>query len=625
MARQDLKLCGLFILLPFFFLSGTLTSSQTFFMRDLTYLFHPWRALSAQFMQTGEMPLWNSYQMGGMPLLANGQSSVLYPGTVLFYIWGFVPALKMFHGLHYALASLGFFMLGRKLGFSRAASFAVSVLWAYNGYLLTRLEFLSIAGCVIWLPWCLLFVSDIERSPSLSMAGIAVSSTLSFLSGFPQIFLMQAVMVSAFCLVRHPRAASAKTLALGFLIFLLLSAPLGVPMMELWRHSIRSGAGIEASDATRYSLTARSLAGLVSPLFMSVHKDQFTGEKYFWIWSAWWGFSGTVLILSSLARMRTRLFLFSGTFFVLGALWSMGGHVPWFRYPPVALYWTVASACLLSLLGLRALGKNPLALIASAALIFELQAYSSQIHATIHSSYFQATFANVRAIQMDRPGTALLSPKVEMTRRLPGVTSAAAAMKFRAFLFDLTNLPYRIRTLNPSGEPLALAGYKNLWMRFRGRSFDELIPGMNLLNLTHFLSEEDPGKGWELVSGDEGLKVYRNLEALGEIFALDGSGKVLPATAVRMENDRQEAAFDLPERSLLITHIPRYPGWTVYCREHGAHEAGGDPPSILQDFLTAELAPGAHHLHIAYSSGSWKLGVALFLAGLTALLGFMLL
>lgn len=619
MARKDLTICGIFFLLPFLFLSGTLSSSQTFFMRDLTYLFHPWRTLAAQFIQSGEMPLWNSFQMGGMPFHANGQSAVLYPGTLLFFIWGFVPALKIFHGFHYGLASTGFFMLARKLGFPRAASFAVAVLWAYNGYLLTRLEFLSVAGCMIWLPWSLLFVSDIGRSPFLSLAGFAVSFLFSFLSGFPQIFLMQAVFVSAFCFVRNPPAASAKALAAGFLILLFLSAPLWVPMTELWGHSVRSGAGINAEDASMYSLPARGIPGLVSPLFMSIHKDQFTGEKYFWIWSAWWGFAGTFLILASLARVKKKLFWFSGTFFVLGILWAMGGYIPWFRYPPVALYWTVAAVCLLALLGFRALGKSPLlALLAAGILILELQAYSRQIHATIHSSYYQAAFANVMAVQMDQPGLVLLSPKVEVTRRLPGVTSAAAAMKFRAFLFDLTNLPYRIRTMNPSGEPLALNSYKNLWNRFHGHFFDELAADMNWLNLTHFLTEDDPGPGWDLVSGDEGLKVYRNSGAAGEIFAMDKSGKVLPAS-LRIENDRYEAAFNLPGKAILITHIPKYPGWKIFCREHGEHESGGRPPDILKDFLSAEIEPGEHHLHIIFDSNAWKLGVSLFLPGLSAL------
>src|SRR3990167_5769953 len=118
MTRRDLIFCVPLALLPALFLSGTLTTSQTFFMRDLTYLFHPWRTLAAQFIQSGEMPLWNSYQMGGMPFHANGQSAVLYPGTLLFFFWGFVPALKIFHVVHYALASAGFFMLARKLVFS---------------------------------------------------------------------------------------------------------------------------------------------------------------------------------------------------------------------------------------------------------------------------------------------------------------------------------------------------------------------------------------------------------------------------------------------------------------------------------------------------------------------------
>lgn len=216
-----------------------------------------------------------------------------------------------------------------------------------------------------------------------------------------------------------------------------------------------------------------------------------------------------------------------------------------------------------------------------------------------------------------------------MIRRLPGVTSAAAAMKFRSFFFDLTNLPYRIRTIIPSGEPLALLSYKNLWKNFHGYFFDELAANMNELNITHFLTEEDPEEGWNLVSGDEGLKVYRNVDAEGEIFALGQSEKILP-TYLSMKNDRYQAAFNLPEKALLITHIPKYPGWKIFCREHGEHQdprehkAVARPPNILQDFLSSELEPGEHHLYIVFNSNFWNLGLSLFFPGLLAL-GFLIL
>ncbi len=628
MTRKDIAVSIPLLFLPILFLSGTLTSSYTFFMRDLTYLFHPWRSLSAQFLEGGKMPLWNAYALGGMPFLANGQSSILYPGTILFHLFNFALALKIFYAAHYALMAYGVFILVRKLGLPVWAAFAAAILYAYNGYALTRLEFLSILGCMLWLPWSLIFLTEIERSRSLSLAGLSLCWLFSFFSGFPQVFFMQVVFAFCFCLVKNPFKSSLIFLGISFSLFLSLSAVQWLPMAELWSHSIRSGGGVAMEEAGMYSLPWNALKGLLSPIWVPMHKDQFTGEKFFWIWSGWWGISAGVLMLFSFTRMKKKLLWLSLAFFMLGILWSLGNELPFFeslyrgvfifhlfRYPPAALYWTVTSACFLTALGISALPAKRLAMIAAGIILAELWVYSRQIQVTIPADYFHTAFSSVRAVQDDPGALALLSPKINAVRRLPGVTSYEAATKFRAFLFDLTNLPYRIRTLNSSGEPLTLKSYGNLWNKFHGKTLDELRPAMNQLNITHFLTEDTMEAGWTLENEEEGLRVYRNRQALGEMFALPSWS---PPQLISMQNDRLDSVWDLKEDSRIVSHIPKYPGWKIFCEEHGKLASDGSAPEPLENFMSVSMAKGVHRLHMFYDPALWKLGVLLFFLGISA-------
>ena len=48
--------------------------------------YYPWRFFAAESIRDGVLPLWNPHQFCGTPLLANGQSAVLYPLNAVFWV-----------------------------------------------------------------------------------------------------------------------------------------------------------------------------------------------------------------------------------------------------------------------------------------------------------------------------------------------------------------------------------------------------------------------------------------------------------------------------------------------------------------------------------------------------------
>ncbi|MBI2118193.1 MAG: hypothetical protein HYT97_01035 [Elusimicrobia bacterium] len=660
MDKRDKISILLLIFLPIFFLSGTLTSSRTFFMRDLTYLFHPWRSLSAQMIQAGLVPLWNPYEMGGMPFLANCQSAILYPCSIVFWIFHFVLGLKCFHFLHYTLASVGFFLFARKCGFSKMVSFSGSVLFAYNGYSLTRHEFLSVLGSLIWLPWLLIFsIQKINKKNISSLFFCSLSLTFSFLAGFPQILLLQIIFAFLFSFIF---TSFKSNIALdngkfGFkqnildwlkilILFLLISAPQWMPTLELLQNSIRGGHGISFSEAVTYSFPLDSLLGLIYPFRILHHSDRFTGEKFFWIWSAWWGFTASFLILFSIRSKYKKLITLGISLSVIGILWSMGEYCPFFeffyekisflhlfRYPPVALYLTTSSIALLMLAGFHSIQtaklnenfRKLILLLLTLSLSLELWFYSKNITPTIIPEYYHVTFNAIKSILKDSPGTVLLSNKVNSQRRLAGMSSQEAQMRFRAYLFDLTNLPYRIKTINPSGEPLALNSFQELYQTLASSpSIEEAKPLINFWNITHFLVEDSLGYGWKLISQDKDLKIYRNPEALGFVFGLEKK-ETLPnlererfeffvPKLLKMGRDKIICQLFYRLKHMVIFTTPFYPGWELYCSTCNLKTKKKISTFIFKNYFTgADLKEGDHMLYLIYRPLSWKIGTILFI------------
>ena len=115
---------------------------KTFFWGDLLYINHPWRALGAEMIQRGVLPLWNPFAYLGMPLAAQMQSALWYPGTLPFFLTGFSKGLMLYHCVHFWLAGAFTFLWLRRVGFSRWAAFGVGASAATAmGLLLLALRF----------------------------------------------------------------------------------------------------------------------------------------------------------------------------------------------------------------------------------------------------------------------------------------------------------------------------------------------------------------------------------------------------------------------------------------------------------------------------------------------------
>src|SRR3954452_22660917 len=89
--RKDLPALLFLLLIPLF-VAWPCFTGLTYAQGDLQLQFFPWKELDRQAALAGRMPLWNPTVYCGMPLLANFQSGLLYPGGTLFSYVSSPPA-----------------------------------------------------------------------------------------------------------------------------------------------------------------------------------------------------------------------------------------------------------------------------------------------------------------------------------------------------------------------------------------------------------------------------------------------------------------------------------------------------------------------------------------------------
>jgi hypothetical protein len=59
-------------------------------LSDLSLQFYPFRTYAQSMLSQGEIPLWNPALLGGVPFLANMQSALFYPTTLVATVVGLV-------------------------------------------------------------------------------------------------------------------------------------------------------------------------------------------------------------------------------------------------------------------------------------------------------------------------------------------------------------------------------------------------------------------------------------------------------------------------------------------------------------------------------------------------------
>lgn len=247
---DDRNYLALLVLAAFTPFLTVLARGRIFVFRDHADYFIPLRWFTADTIRHGVMPFWNPFNGSGEPWLANPQTGIFYPPTLLFLALPFEAAYILYLAVHLALLGCGVYLLARRWASAPAAAVAAVALM-FSGPTLSLLDVSNNLSTLAWLPLVVLAalrMRDGDGRPALAALLIA----LSFLAGEPYLALVGAVLFAAIAVWRKPHNF-ASTLMTGALAIALSAVQL-IPFLFLLRGSERTTGGIDAAAAFRQSV-----------------------------------------------------------------------------------------------------------------------------------------------------------------------------------------------------------------------------------------------------------------------------------------------------------------------------------------------------------------------------------
>lgn len=254
-----------------------------------------WKKFILQSLDAGELPLWNPYLFAGVPFLAAGQHSALYPPSLLFYVLPLERAYGAFTVLQLWLAGAFMYLFARVLRLARPGALIAGMVYQLSAVMIVSVVFSMIIAAFAWLPLLLAIVELMIRRQELKGAGPfvpivyvaagAVALGMLVLAGHPEILVYTLLVTAFYGLARLAALAwtlrgqglSARTywrpvlrLAAWLVVMGVLGIGLGavqlVPLVELVRTSFRQGS-VTYGDVIGWAYPKRQILTFLLPNF----------------------------------------------------------------------------------------------------------------------------------------------------------------------------------------------------------------------------------------------------------------------------------------------------------------------------------------------------------------------
>jgi len=363
--RGDLVALAALLLLALAFLWPGLLPDQVLMPMDGLSLFRPWRGMAlpsplynplptdvvdyiyptrhfaAGSLRQGEFPLWNPYLFSGYPFVSNLQAGLFYPPTLLSHLLpeSLAPAASDLDlVLHLFLAGTGMYFCLRTVGVSRLAALAAGGAFMLNGVFVVWLEWHTILGTAVWLPfeWAF-FELALRKRRLLYVLLAAVALALLLVGGHPQ-WMMYGVfglgLYLAFRIARPrpaPRRWAVVSAALLLVLGFALAAAQLLPALEYLRQGHR--AALPYDELVQFGMLPRFAAYLIPNFFGNPTRGGYWGPQNFAETTAYMGVLPLLLGLVALVVRRDRLTRFFVALAIFALLLAAGAPLYYLVYP----------------------------------------------------------------------------------------------------------------------------------------------------------------------------------------------------------------------------------------------------------------------------------------------------
>ncbi len=323
-------ICLIFFI-PFFLKPQLLSAKDNDLGRTYVPIF---TFIRESFLADRSIPLWRGDQMMGESLIANPISSLFYPANIIFLIFPASAGSVFYYFLHFLIAALSTFYLGKSFGFSRLQSFAAALFYTFSTKVLlhTSAGHITMVAAFSYFPVIFLSTKNLLKTPTLKWLVIGSFSAACMLILYATVFyyaalfcLLYIVYFYAFNKTSFDKQKMLNRLwfliALAFLT-LALSAIEFFPQLSFGPLSTRSALSYQDVAIPLFNLK-RYLTSLLFPYFDFKNIDH---ESFLYLGAvpmllAFWGFlnlqSGRKIILLAVG--------------IITALYTLGQSTPVFN------------------------------------------------------------------------------------------------------------------------------------------------------------------------------------------------------------------------------------------------------------------------------------------------------
>ncbi|MBI4518489.1 MAG: YfhO family protein [Deltaproteobacteria bacterium] len=351
---------------------------------DLYLYYYPALEFSFEALRAGHLPLWNPFQLGGIPGLATLQAGVLYPLHLIYLIVPTALGMGVQAFVHLLLAVVFMALLGRGLELGWLAALTAGLSFALSGAVLSNLFWPPFLESLVWLP---LGVTALARFGSRGRRGwlllLSLAVAMPALSGGHQNVVYIVYTFALFSLLNCSAPAIGQRslaplrqlwpIALAIAAGFALAAAQLLPTLELAQQSARSTASLplyQINPPFNPLDTAKTTAALLDGAVMPPAGP----------WLPYVGALPLALAVSGLVAAPMRLRWFCALLVLWGGLgmvapeWFLKLHaqVPgmsWFRLPQRAFLLANFGVALLAGVGAHALVSGATRLRRAAAML----------------------------------------------------------------------------------------------------------------------------------------------------------------------------------------------------------------------------------------------------------------
>ncbi len=277
---------------------------QNDLLQDLVLENLLWKEFIRDSLSEGQLPLWNPYLFAGVPFLAAGQHSGLYPFTWIHYVLPNATAFGWFAVIQLWIAGLGTYLFLRLHGLQRPAAVVGGIAYELCGSLTYSVVFPMIVAVSAWLPYVLASLELILRQypfrgrpatvPWIALGAIVIG--LQVLAGHVEILYYSLLVAAGYAVWRVPSLRYGRLRLswrlVGLRAFALIAVPLlglalgavqFLPLYELASSSFRDGRA-SYDQIVGWALPVRHILAFLVP---NIYGNSSHHTYFDWFTQSW--------------------------------------------------------------------------------------------------------------------------------------------------------------------------------------------------------------------------------------------------------------------------------------------------------------------------------------------------